>query len=206
MPNLSPLDTGMNIIRNIPYRKIDGDFLHVDLYEPEIEDGTLLIYMADGVNRSQMDSRILYRLLAADYAVATLSYRDIEDCRYGIHWLQTNLADGGLITDNIALWGFGSGGFIALQLGLQGEADAVCAMQVDFPKTGLHEAIADNPAAFLMLQSVDHPNMKHIRRLDNALRDSRIKSHILTLSSSELSDTAVEKASHTMLNFYSKWI
>ena len=196
----------MNIIHKIPYRKIEGDFLHGDLYDPEVEDATLIIYMADGVNRSEMNSHILYRLLDANYAVASLGYRDIEDCRYGVRWLQTNLADGGLITDTIALWGVGSGGFIALQLGLQGEADAVCAMQVDFPKTGLHEEIADNPAVFLMLQAVDHPNMKHVRQLDKALQDTKVNSQLVTLGSSELSDSAADTVADAMLTFFNTWM
>ncbi|MDQ7024382.1 MAG: hypothetical protein Q9P01_19965 [Anaerolineae bacterium] len=74
----------MNIVRKVPYRKIDGDFLHFDLYDPEDDAAQVIIYMADGFNRSQMDSRILPRLLEAKYAVATISYRDIEDCRYAI--------------------------------------------------------------------------------------------------------------------------
>jgi hypothetical protein len=196
----------MNIIRKIPYRKIEGDFLYTDLYDPEIEDATLIIYMADGVNRSEMNSHILYRLLDANYAVASLGYRDIEDCRYGVRWLQTNLADGGLITDTIAIWGVGSGGFVALQLGLQGDADAVCAMQVDFPKTGLHEEVADNPAVFLMLQAVDHPNMKHVRQLDTALRDTNVNSQLVTLGSNELSDSAADTVADAMLFFFKQWL
>ena len=196
----------MNIIRKIPYRKIGSDFLYVDLYDPEVEDATLLIYMADGVNRSQMDSRILYRLLDAKYAVASMSYRDIEDCRYGVHWLQTNIADGGFITDSIGIWGVGSGGFIALQLGLQGDANAVCTLQVDFPKTGLHEEIADNPAVLLMLQAADHPNMKHMRQFDSALQDTKVRSQLVTLDCGELSDSAADTVANALLTFFSKWM
>lgn len=197
---------GMNIIRKIPYRKIESDFLYVDLYDPEVEDAMLLIYMADGVNRSEMNSRILYHLLNANYAVAILSYRDIEDCRYGVRWLQTNLADGGLITDTIAIWGVGSGGFLALQLGLQGEADVVCTMQVDFPKTGLHEEVADNPAVFLMLQAADHPNMTHMRQLDKVLQDTKVNSELVTLGSSELSDSAADIVADAILTFFRQWL
>lgn len=196
----------MNIIRKIPYRNIGGDYLHFDLYDPEDDAAQLIIYMADGVNRSQMDSRILARLLAAKYAVATISYRDIEDCRYAIRWLQTNLGDGGFITDSIGLWGVGSGGFIALQLGLQGEANAICTMQVEFPKTGLHEDITDEAAIFLMLQANDHPNLRHLQQLDNALQKAEVGSQLISLDSGELSDSAAETVAHTMHTFFNRWM
>jgi hypothetical protein len=200
------MDTLMNIVRKVPYRNIGSDFLHFDLYDPEDEDTLLIIYMADGVNRSQMDSRLLYRLIDENYAVASMSYRHLEDCRYGVRWLQTNLADCGLITDSIGLWGVGTGGFIALQLGLQGEADAVCAMNVDFPKTGLHEDVADNAGVFLILQANNHPNLKHIRELDKSLQKVRVSSQLISLDAGELSDSAAQTVANTIVTFFNKWI
>ena len=196
----------MNIVRKVPYRSIGSDFLHFDLYDPEAEDALLIIYMADGVNRSQMDSRLLYRLMEENYAVATLSYRNLEDCRYGVRWLQTNLADCGLITDSIGLWGVGTGGYIALQLGLQGEADAVCAMNVEFPKTGLHEDIANETAVFLMMQATDHPHLRAMRELDRALQKVRISSQLISLDAGELTDSAAQTVANTMLTFFNRWM
>jgi hypothetical protein len=200
------MDTPMNIVRKVPYRNIGNDFLHFDLYDPEAEDALLIIYMADGVNRSQMDSRLLYRLIDENNAVATLSYRHLEDCRYGVRWLQTNLADCGLITDSIGLWGIGSGGFIAVQLGLQGEADAVCTMNVDFPKAGLHEDVADDAAVFLMFQTNNHPHLKAMRQLDKTLQDVKVSSQLISLDAGELSDSAADTVANAMLTFFNRWM
>ena len=198
--------TTMNIVRNVPYRQTEQGALHFDLYDPEADDATLLIFIGDGVHRGDMDGRLLYPLLAAHYAVATISYRDFADCHYAMRWLQTNLADYNLITDALGVWGVRSGGFMALQLGIRGAVEAVCTMQVDFPKSGLHEDIATRPAVFLMLQATDHPNMRHMTQLDAVLRQAKVSSQLVTLDSTDLSDEAAETIGATLVTFFDKWV
>jgi hypothetical protein len=79
-------------------------------------------------------------------------------------------------------------------------------MQVDFPKSGLHEDIDKNAAVFLMLQASDHPNILHMTQLDNVLKDARVSSQLVTLDSGTLSDEVAETIGSTMVTFFKRWV
>ncbi|MDQ7024383.1 MAG: hypothetical protein Q9P01_19960 [Anaerolineae bacterium] len=91
-------------------------------------------------------------------------------------------------------------------MGLQGEANAICTMQVNFPKTGLHEDIADEAAVFLMLQANDHPNMKQMQQLDKALHGAEVASQLISLDGGDLSDSAAETIANMMHTFFKRWL
>jgi endo-1,4-beta-xylanase len=115
--------------RNLEYSRAAGKSLALDLYLPQQARQPLPVILWIHGGQSRYPTPIA-RLVGNEYAVASLDYRTLDDCRAALRWLRDNGPKYNLDVAHIGVWGFGEGGRLAALLAADPEARLQAA--VDF--------------------------------------------------------------------------
>lgn len=115
---------------DIPYARVDGKTLLLDLHLPaRVENPPLVIYLHGGAWRLGDKTEVPPFLVDRGYAVASLDFRSSEEARFpanvhdikaGIRFLRAKAAQYGYRADRIAVSGSSSGGHLAALVGTTG--------------------------------------------------------------------------------------
>ena len=120
------------IERDLPYKRIGGETLTLDLYRPEKISGPLPVIIwihGGGWNRGRKERCPAVALVDDGFAVASVDYRlssvapfpaQIQDCKAAVRWLRANASTYHLDPDNVGVWGNSAGGHLAALLGTSG--------------------------------------------------------------------------------------
>ena len=135
LPKLSP---DYPSFKNVVYKTVEGENLHLDIYLPTItRDVTssipVLIFIHGGswIEASKNNIKRTFRqyvltrlnqngiaVVSVDYRLANKDYSHIQhqiaDCKDAVRWVRLNGAKYGLNTENIGLWGASAGGQLAM--------------------------------------------------------------------------------------------
>jgi acetyl esterase/lipase len=139
---------GIEEIKDIEYKNIDGKSLQLDIYKPKNLSGPvpLLIFVHGGAWRSgNRDDYKVYTVAFAEkgYVTATVSYRllmdkpypaCVEDVRDAVQWLFRNGEKYGYDTSRIAIIGGSAGAHLALlaAYGWKKEIDTAAVLQYTY--------------------------------------------------------------------------
>ncbi|MFD7922639.1 alpha/beta hydrolase fold domain-containing protein [Streptomyces sp. NPDC059740] len=147
LPPAAPLDSGVRLLRGVPYSVPEGGRpLELDLWLPESTGGPVpaVLFVHGGAwrrgRRDDMGYRLrswqpgpFARIAAAGIAVAAADYRlsgeavfpaPLEDLRAALRWLGVRSAELGIDTGRTAVWGESAGGHLASLLALTAEDPA----------------------------------------------------------------------------------
>jgi len=123
--------------RDIPYAKVSGNDLLLDVYRParpKAEKLPLLVWIHGGAwrNGSKQDGRqVAPFVLTGEYVGASINYRlsgeatfpaQIHDCKAAIRWLRAHAEEFGVDDRRVGVWGSSAGGHLAALLGTSGGA------------------------------------------------------------------------------------
>ncbi len=132
---------GVEVQRDLAYKEVAGQILHLDLYRAAVELGNplpvVVFFHGGGFRRGRKEDfaridffRETFKNLIADgkLAAASVNYRltdestplslIISDCKDAINWLRENAGDLGLDPSRIGLMGHSTGGYLSLMAGL----------------------------------------------------------------------------------------
>jgi acetyl esterase/lipase len=126
------MHSGFDVQRDIVYATIGTRELRLDLYLPRgaLRAVPIIMYIHGGAWAALDKSWCPYpmRLLAEEYAVASIDYRlvkeggafpaNVQDCKAAVRWLQAHAAEYGLDGGHIGVWGDSAGGHLAAMVGL----------------------------------------------------------------------------------------
>jgi len=122
------------IERDVTYSVTDGVALKMDIYYPEVAEGTVpaVLYVhgggwTKGDKRSGAGASEIPELISHGYLVAAINYRlapqykfpaQIEDVKCAVRFLRANAANYGIDPDHIGAWGGSAGGHLVALLGV----------------------------------------------------------------------------------------
>ncbi|HET6487009.1 MAG TPA: alpha/beta hydrolase [Spirochaetia bacterium] len=121
--------------RGIVYATVGTRDLALDLYLPNDPFRAVpIIVFIHGGGWSALDRGwcpFAMRMLAEEYAVASIDYRllqeggafpaNLHDCKAAVRWLKRHAADYGLDGEHVAVWGDSAGAHLAAMVGLTGD-------------------------------------------------------------------------------------
>ena len=129
------LPSNVTLERDIPYREGAGKYWKLDLAMPKDPGGKLrpaIVVIHGGLiegNKSRY-TQFCTELATRGFIGAALNYRmavyepfpaAFEDCQWAVRWLRANAGKYHLDANRIGAIGFGTGGHLALMLGMAGE-------------------------------------------------------------------------------------
>ncbi len=120
---------GVDIVRDIEYRRIDHSTLHLDLYRPVGAIGALpaVVWIhGGGWFRGKKDDCPVAGFAKHGYVVVAVDYRvtregafpaPVYDCKTAVSWIRGHAAELGIDPERIGAWGSSAGGHLAAVLG-----------------------------------------------------------------------------------------
>jgi acetyl esterase/lipase len=131
--HVSTVPANVDVSRNIEYAVVGDVALFLDLYLPQIRDGTapLLVWIhGGGWRQGSKDWCPLTWMTGHGYAVASIEYRlsgqatfpaQIHDCKGAIRWLRAHAEVYNLNRQKIGVAGLSAGGQLAALIGTSGD-------------------------------------------------------------------------------------
>lgn len=134
-------ETGLRIVRDLPYTRSENPRQRLDLLLPaSTPEGKLLpvlVYIHGGAwrsgDRAKGHRRLRHFVQTGEVAGVSVGYRlsqeavwpaQLEDLRSALRWIRTHGKEHGLDGRRIAVWGSSAGGHLAAMLGVtEGDAD-----------------------------------------------------------------------------------
>lgn len=114
--------------KDIEYARVDGGPLKLDLYQPAVQQGPLIVYVHGGAWRAgSKDEMPLTKLVEEGWPAASVDYRlstmakfpaQIHDIKAAIRFLRANAKDLGLDTARVLIAGSSAGGHLAALAGV----------------------------------------------------------------------------------------
>jgi acetyl esterase/lipase len=116
-------------MKDLPYAKVDGRTLALDLHVPaRIQSNVLLVYIHGGAwSGGSKDDVPVKGLVGRGYAVASVNYRlstearfpaNVHDIKAAIRFLRASQSDLGIKADKIVILGSSAGGHLAALVGV----------------------------------------------------------------------------------------
>lgn len=147
--NLTPPPKGERIIKNVPYKVIDGRYLSLDIYKATgAEAHPVCVWIHGGGWKYGDKAWMLFvrKLTRYGFDVASIEYRlsgrvkypgQYEDCRDAFQFLKANSEKFGFQRQNFFLGGASAGGHLDSLLGLREGRGRVNAVFAQYPATDL---------------------------------------------------------------------
>jgi acetyl esterase/lipase len=145
----TPPPPGERIVRNVPYKYVNGQYLSLDIYKAKGADPHPLVIWIHGGGWKYGDKAwmlFLRHITQYGFDIASLEYRlsgrakypaQYEDCRDAFNFLEANAGKYAFQRNNFFLGGASAGGHLVALLGLREGRDRVNAVFAQYPPTDL---------------------------------------------------------------------